>query len=93
LRRGGHLHGRCDLRVRSSKKTRNLIGQRLVGSQPGKLVLPEVEIAPGKPIEITRVVFGGHVPSIAHRHDNAPLACANRALSHCGIGAKVAHPM
>ena len=87
------LHGSGELGIRSGEQARDLVGQRLVGGQPGKLVLPQVEIAPGQPIEITRVVFRGHAASIAHRDDNASLACANRALSQCGIGAKVSCPV
>ena len=86
------LHRRSELGVRGREQARDLFGQRLVGGQSGKLILPQVEVAPGQPIEITRVVFRGHAASIAHPDDNASLACANRALSHCGIGAKVRHP-
>jgi hypothetical protein len=96
----GCLHGRGELGVRSRKQARDLVGQRLVGSESRELVLPQVEVAPGQAIELAPValrgvalrgvVFRGHESSIAHHDDNASLACANRALSHCGIGAKVA---
>jgi len=55
------LHCACNLGVRGSEQAGNLLGQRLIGGEPGKLVLPEVEIAPGKLVEIgCIVVFGGH---------------------------------
>ena len=51
----------CNLGVRGSEQAGDLLGQRLIGGEPGKLVLPEVEIAPGKLVEIgCIVVFGGH---------------------------------
>ena len=96
----GRLHGCGELGVRSRKQARDLVGQRLVSGEPRELVLPQVEIAPGQAIELALValrglalrgvVFRGHEAIIAHHDDNASLACANRALSHCGIGAKVA---
>ena len=55
------LQDGCDLCVRSREKAGDLVSQRLVGGEPGKLALPEVEIAPGKLVEIACiVVFGGH---------------------------------
>jgi hypothetical protein len=55
------LHCASNLGVRGSEQAGNLLGQRLIGGEPGKLVLPEVEIAPGKLVEIACiVVFGGH---------------------------------
>ncbi len=55
------LHCARNLGVRGSEQAGNLLGQCLVGGEPGKLVLPEVEIAPGKLVEIACiVVFGGH---------------------------------
>ena len=57
----GRLHCAGNLGVRGSEKAGNLLGQRLVGGEPGELALPEVEIAPGKLVEIACVVvFGGH---------------------------------
>ena len=57
----GRLQCAGNLGVRGSEKAGDLLGQRLVGGEPGKLVLPEVEIAPGKLVEIACiVVFGGH---------------------------------
>lgn len=89
----GRLHRSCNLRVRGSEKAGDLFGQRLVGGEPGELALPEVEIAPGQSIEIAGViVFGGHAVTIAHRRANVHFAGAKRALSHCGIGAKVTDP-
>jgi hypothetical protein len=89
----GRLDRRCNLGVRGREQAGDLLGQRLVGGEPGKLVLPEVEITPGQAVEIGRiVVFGGHAPTIAHRRINAAFAGANRSLSHCGIGAKVTDP-
>ena len=87
------LYRRCNLGVRGSEKAGDLFGQRLIGGEPGELALPEVEITPGQAVEIGRVVvFGGHARTIAHRGRNAAFARANRVLSHCGIGAKVAKP-
>ncbi len=55
------LHCACNLGVRGSEKPGDLLGQRLVGGEPGELALPEIEIAPGKLVEIACiVVFGGH---------------------------------
>jgi hypothetical protein len=57
----GHLQGTGNLAVRGSEESGDLLGQRLVGGEPGELVLPEIEIAPGKLVEIACiVVFGGH---------------------------------
>src|SRR4051812_14378825 len=42
----GHLHGLGDLRVRGREQPGDLVGQRLVGREPGKLALPKVEITP-----------------------------------------------
>jgi len=61
------LQGAGDLGVRGSEKPRDLVGQRLVGGEPGELTLPEVEIAPGKLVEFACVViFGGHAATITH---------------------------
>ena len=63
----GHLQNRGDLRIRRREETRNLFAQGLVGRKPGELALPKVEIAPGQPIEVRRViVFRGHARTIAH---------------------------
>lgn len=57
----GRLQGAGNLGVCGSEEARDLLGQRLVGGEPGELALPEVEIAPGKLVEIACiVVFGGH---------------------------------
>jgi hypothetical protein len=57
----GRLQRAGNLGVRGSEKAGDLFGQRLVGGEPGELALPEVEIAPGKLVEIACiVVFGGH---------------------------------
>jgi hypothetical protein len=47
----GGLHCRRNLRIRHREESRDLLGQGLVGGQPGKLTLPQVEIAPRKLIE------------------------------------------
>ena len=44
----GRLQGAGNLGVRGSEKAGDLLGQRLVGGKAGELVLPEIEIAPGK---------------------------------------------
>jgi hypothetical protein len=57
----GRLQDAGDLAVRGSEKAGDLFGQRLIRRQPGELALPQVEIAPGKSIEVgCIVVFGGH---------------------------------
>ena len=87
------LYRRRNLGVRGREQAGDLLGQRLVGAEPGELALPEVEISPGQAVEIGRiVVFGGHGRTIAHRGGSAAFARANRVLSHCGIGAKVTEP-
>ena len=52
-----HLEDRCDLRVRSRKQARDLLGQALVGGEAGQLALPQVEIALGQPIDVGRIVI------------------------------------
>jgi hypothetical protein len=81
------LHCRRNLGVRSGKQSSDLIGQRLVGREAGELALPEVEIAPGQPVEIGMrtgasvggrfIVVSGHATTIAHRPANAAFAVAN----------------
>ena len=63
LHRGRHLG------VRGCEQAGDLVGKRLVGGKPGELALPEVEIAPGQPVEIGGmfVVFSGHGVTIAYR--------------------------
>lgn len=57
----GRLQSAGNLGVRGSEEARDLLGQRLVGGESGELALPEIEIAPGKLVEIACiVVFGGH---------------------------------
>ncbi|WP_421996319.1 hypothetical protein [Reyranella sp.] len=88
LQRGGHLG------VRGREQTGDLLGQRLVRGEARELALPQVEIAPGQSIEIAGiVVVGGHAQSIPHRRANVAFATAMAALSHCGSGAKVTHPL
>ena len=92
------LHCRRNLGVRGREQAGDLLGERLVGGEPGKLALPKVEISPGQLVEIgTRtagrfIVFRGHETTIAYRLTIAAFAGANPILSHCGIGAKVACP-
>ena len=96
------LHCRRNLGVRGGEQSSDLIGQRLVGGKPGELALPQVEIAPGQPVEIGAgigasidrrfIVLRGHASTIAHRLPNAAFAGANPILSHCGIGANVTCP-
>lgn len=71
------LHRRRNLGVRSGEQTGDLVGQCLVGGEPGELALPKIEIAAGQPVEIGArigaringrfVVFRGHAFTIAHR--------------------------
>ena len=57
----GRLQRAGNLGVRGSEEAGDLLGQRLVGGEAGELALPEIEIAPGKLVEIACiVVFGGH---------------------------------
>ncbi len=85
------LHRGGNLGVRGREEARDLLGQGLVGGEAGELALPEVEIAPGQPVEIGRlfVVFRGHAATIAYRGADAAFAGAKPFLSHCGIGANV----
>ena len=88
------LQGACNLAVRGREQPGDLLGQRLVGSEPGELALPEVEIAPGQSIEFAGfVVFRGHAGTIAHRRRAASFAVPKPVLSHCGIGGKVHRPL
>jgi hypothetical protein len=88
----GGLYCRRNLRVRGREKTGDLFGESLIGSQPRELTLPKIEVAPRQPVEFGRriVVFRGHARTIADRVPDARFAGAKPALSHCGIGAKVA---
>ena len=95
----GRLHRRRDLGIRGGEQACDLLGQRLIGGKSGELALPEVEIAPGQPVEIGTgigatadgrfVVFRGHPATIAYRAADAAFADAKPFLSHCGIGANV----
>ena len=95
----GRLHRRRDLGIRGGEQACDLLGQRLIAGKPGELALPEVEIAPGQPVEIGAgigatadgrfVVFRGHPATIAYRAADAAFADAKPFLSHCGIGANV----
>jgi hypothetical protein len=72
----GDLHRRGDLRIRGREETGDLLGHGLVGSEAGKLGLPQIEVAACQPVEISGgivcrtarriVVFGGHDHTIAH---------------------------
>ncbi len=94
----GRLQGAGDLGIRGSEQAGDLLGQRLIGGQPGELGLPEIEIAPGQLVEIAcRSSF-----SEAMTHYSASMMARSPGdhavrmrkpgvlLSHCGIGAKVA---
>ncbi|MBU8872956.1 hypothetical protein KQ910_04240 [Reyranella sp. MMS21-HV4-11] len=79
-----NLHRRGDLRVRSREQAGNLLGHGLVRCEPGKLGLPQIEIAARQPVEISGgiarrtarrvVVFGGHEHTITHRRGYAAFA-------------------
>ena len=96
------LHRRRNLGVRSGEQTGDLIGQCLVGGEPGELALPKVEIAAGQFVEFGAriagrfVVFRGHAVTIAYRCEpivtERGIAGAKPFLSHCGIGANVTAP-
>jgi hypothetical protein len=68
----------CNLAVRGSEKAGDLLGQRLVGGEPGELALPQIEIAPGQAISVGGgvvagvtcvVVVRGHARTIAASGD------------------------
>ena len=84
----GHLKDRCDLRVRSRKQARDLLGQGLVGSEAGQLVLPQIEIALGQPIDVGRImVVGSHCHTIPQPPDGN-VSQAQMSLAHelSGLG-------
>src|SRR6185369_3334330 len=66
-----------NLGVRDSEEPGDLLGQRLIGGKARKLVLPEIEITPGQPVEIGLragpgiVAFGSHAGTITHGRRNA----------------------
>ena len=66
----GSLYCRRNLRVRGSEQPGDLLGQRLVGGKTGQLALPQIEVAPGQPVEVARgftsgfVGFRGHTVSL-----------------------------
>jgi hypothetical protein len=61
----GGLYRGGNLGIRGREETDDLLGQSRVGRQPRKLALPEIEIAPGQPVEIGRiVVFRSHGSTI-----------------------------
>jgi hypothetical protein len=88
----GGLYCRRNLSIRGREEPRDLLGQCLIGRQARQLALPKIEITPGQPVEVGGrvVIFGGHRRTIADRARAARFAAAKPALSHCGIGAKVA---
>ncbi len=88
----GGLYCRRNLRVRGREQPSDLLGQRLIGRQPRQLTLPKIEVSAGQTVEFGGgiVIFSGHVRTIADRDTDASFAAAKPALSHCGIGAKVA---
>jgi hypothetical protein len=64
----------CNLAVRGSEKAGDLLGQRLIGGEPGELALPQIEITPGQAISVVAgvtcvVVVGGHARTIAASGD------------------------
>jgi hypothetical protein len=76
----GNLQGRSDLGIRRREQAGDLLGHRLIRREPGQLGLPQIEIAPGQPVEFGAglgctgrlvVVSGDHVASITHRRANA----------------------
>ena len=65
----GSLYCRRNLGIRGSEQPGDLLGQRLIGGEAGKLALPQIEIAPGQPVEIAGG-FVSHVLTIDHRCTN-----------------------
>jgi len=88
----GGLYCRRNLRVRGREQTGDLFGESLIGRQTRQLALPKIEISARQTIEFGGrvVVFRGHARTIADCAASAAFAAAKPALSHCGIGAKVA---
>jgi len=86
------LYCRRNLRVRGREQAGDLLGERLVGRQARQLALPKIEISARQSVEFSRrvVAFRSHWRTIAHRAMDVAFAGAKPALSHCGIGAKVA---
>jgi hypothetical protein len=83
----GRLQRGSELGVRGCEETGDLLGQGLIGRQPGQLALPKIEITPCQPVELGAVVlFRGHESTIAHRPAAASFAIAARlvALRHRG---------
>jgi len=75
-----NLQCRRDLRIRGCEQAGDLLGHRLIRREARELGLPQIEIAPGQPVEFGAgfgcigrlvVVSGDHVRSIAHGRANA----------------------
>jgi len=47
----GNLQCRRDLGIRRREQAGDLLGDRLIRREAGKLGLPQIEIAPGQPVE------------------------------------------
>jgi hypothetical protein len=78
---GRPQHG-GELRIRGCEETGNLLGQGLVGSQPGQLALPKIEITARQPVELGAIVlFRGHENTIAHRPAIASFAIAAQLVA------------
>jgi len=82
----GGLQDRGKLRVRGCEQAGNLLGEGRVRRDPRKLVLPEVEITAGQPVELAGIrgatlFIRGHAPTIAHRYANVPFAGAARLVA------------
>ena len=79
----GSLYCRRNLRIRGREQPGNLLGQGRIRGKAGKLALPEIEIAPGQPVEGV-VVSGSHVPTIDHRCGNG---CSQAQTVSCRTAA------
>jgi hypothetical protein len=78
----GGLHHGGELRVRGCEETGDLLGQGLVGRQPGQLALPKIEITACQPVELGAIVlFRDHENTIAHRPAAASFAIAARLVA------------
>ena len=77
---GSPQHG-GELRIRGCEETGDLLGQGLIGRQPGQLALPKIEITACQPIELSVVLFRGHENTIAHRPAGASFAIAARLVA------------
>jgi len=75
-----NLQCRSDLGIRGREQAGDLLGDRLIRREARQLGLPQIEVAPGQPVELGAgvgctgrlvVVSGDHVRTITHSRANA----------------------